>query len=102
MIATLQTIPSLWMLALVVIVLLVPSLWFLDVFGDKSQRTNSTTSLYENSFNTSTSEIQSLDGSTNVTLGGGESSGGGTSSIVVVAFAAVLILGGLYLVLRRK
>jgi MYXO-CTERM domain-containing protein len=102
MIATLQSMPSLWMLALVVLVLLVPSLWFLDAFGDKSQKTNSTTSLYENSFNTSSSEIQSLDGSTNVTLGGGESSSSGTSSIVIVAFAAVLVLGGLFLLLRRK
>ncbi len=101
MIASMNSIPSLWMLGLVVLVVLVPSLWFLDAFSNKSQRTNNTTSLYENSFNTSTSEISSLDGSTNVTLGN-ESSGQGTSSIVIVAFAAVLILGGLFLVLRRK
>ncbi len=83
-------------------VLLSPMLLgFLDAFGDKSQKTVSTTSVYENAFNTSTSDISSLDGSTNLTLGG-ESAGGGTSSIVVVAFAAVLVLGGLFLVLRRK
>ncbi len=80
MIATLSP----WMLALVAaFVLIVPCLWFLDAFGDKSQKTNSTTSLYENSFNSSSSKIESLDGSTNITLGGGESSSSGTSGTTV-------------------
>lgn len=76
-------------------------LGFLDAFKSQSQSTSSQSILYENAFNTSTSEISNLDGSTQISLGG-ESSGGGTSGIVVVAFAAVLILGGLYLLTRKR
>ena len=76
-------------------------LGFLDAFKSTSQNTSSQSILYENAFNESNSEISNLDGSTQLTLGG-ESSGGGTSGIVVVAFAAGLILGGLYLLTRKR
>ncbi len=75
-------------------------LGFLDAFKSTSQNTSSQSILYENAFNTSTSEISNLDGSTQISLGG--ESSGGTSGIVVVAFAAVLILGGLYLLTRKR
>lgn len=92
-----------WWEYLVVLVLLGSPfcLGFLDPFKRQSQSTSSQSILYENAFNTSTSEISNLDGSTQISLGG-ESSGGGTSGIVVVAFAAVLILGGLYLLTRKR
>lgn len=76
-------------------------LGFLNAFENRSQSTTSQNLLYENSFNASTSEIQNLDGSTQITLGG-EQSGGGSSGIVVVAFAAILVLGGLYLLTRKR
>jgi hypothetical protein len=76
-------------------------LGFLNAFENRSQETNSVSTLYSNAFNASTSEISNTDGSTQITLGG-ESSGGGTSGVVVVAFAAVLILGGLYLLTRKR
>lgn len=74
---------------------------FLNAFENRSQETNSVSTLYSNAFNASTSEISNLDGSTQITLGN-ETSGGGTSGVVVVAFAAVLILGGLYLLTRKR
>lgn len=77
------------------------SLGFLDAFKSTSQSTSSQQLSYNNAFNSSTSEISNLDGSTQISLGG-ESSGGGTSGVVVVAFAAVLILGGLYLLTRKR
>lgn len=75
---------------------------FLDAFKSTSQNTSSQSILYENAFNSSTSEISNLDGSTQITLGGDGQSSGGTAGIVVVAFAAVLILGGLYLLTRKR
>jgi len=81
--------------------MVLPLLGFLDAFSNRSQRTTNTTSLYENAFNTSSSEISSVDGSTTITVG--EPGGGGqTSSIVVIAFAAVMVLSGLYLITRRQ
>lgn len=44
-------------------------LGFLDAFKTTSQSTTSQNLLYENSFNQSTSEIQNLDGSTQITVG---------------------------------
>lgn len=75
-------------------------LGFLDAFKRTSQNTSSQSILYENAFNSSTSEISNLDGSTQITLGG--ESSGGSSTIVIVAFAAVLILGGLFLLTRKR
>jgi hypothetical protein len=75
-------------------------LGFLDAFKSTSQNTSSQSILYENAFNSSTSEISNLDGSTQITLGG--ESSGGASTIVIVAFAAVLILGGLFLLTRKR
>lgn len=103
--ALLQHVPE-WLHlghASIALLLCLPCLGFLDAFGDKSQKTNVTNSDYQNSFNTSSSEISSVDGSTNISLGGGESAAaGGTSQIVVVAFASILVIAGLYLLTRRK
>lgn len=92
-----------WEYLAVLLVLLSPfCLGFLDAFKSTSQNTSSQSILYENAFNQSTSEISNLDGSTQITLGAGGESSGGTSGVVVVAFAAVLILGGLYLLTRKR